>query len=187
MNDVHYRDAKESDADPLAAFFRQTFTDTFRHLYQPADLAAFLAQHAASHWAEQLRDDLFAVRVAEDAGGPIGLAKLGPVKLPVENSEFGLELRQLYVHQKARGSGVAARLMDWVVEEAEARRARDLYLSVYTENLRARRFYSRCGFVEVGPCVFMVGNQADEDIIMRRSLATASHARPHYALAQNRT
>ena len=171
MDDVHYRDADESDAEALAALFGEIFTETFGRLYEPADLAAFLSDHTPSRWAEQLRDDIFAVRVAEAEGEAVGLAKIGPVKLPVEDAGSGVELRQLYVHRSARGAGVSARLMDWVIEEARARGARDLYLSVYTDNLRAQRFYARFGFVSIGPCTFMVGNQADEDIIMRRSLA----------------
>jgi ribosomal protein S18 acetylase RimI-like enzyme len=70
-----------------------------------------------------------------------------------------------------RGSGVAGQLTAWAISEARSRGARNLYLSVYTENRRAQRFYSRYGFVEEGPCVFTVGNQADEDIIMRLTLA----------------
>ena len=54
--------------------------------------------------------------------------------------------------------------------EAKARGGQELYLTVYTENWRARRFYEKYGFVEIGPYKFMVGEQADEDIIMRASL-----------------
>ena len=58
-------------------------------------------------------------------------------------------------------------LMDWAMEEARVRGAREMFLTVYTDNHRARRFYERYGFTEVGPYHFMVGEQADEDIIMR--------------------
>jgi RimJ/RimL family protein N-acetyltransferase len=37
-------------------------------------------------------------------------------------------------------------------------------------NERARRFYDRYGFEAVGRYDFMVGNQADEDIIMMKAL-----------------
>ena len=171
MVEVHYRDANDSDAGPLAALFRDTFTETFQHLYDPSDLTAFLAQHTATHWAEQIRDPAFAVRIAEQNGLPVGLAKIGPVKLPVEEPGLSLELRQLYVFQPVRGSGVAGELTDWAIREARSRGARNVYLSVFTENQRAQKFYSRYGFVEVGPVVFMVGNQADKDVIMRLALA----------------
>jgi ribosomal protein S18 acetylase RimI-like enzyme len=165
-----FRDANEADADALAALFADVFIETFGHLYAPADLAAFLEGQTPPHWAEQLRDDAFAVRIAEDEGGAVGLAKIGPVKLPVDTADGDVELRQLYVHGRARGSGVAATLMDWTITQARLRGAKNLYLSVYTDNIRAQRFYARYGFVLIGPCVFMVGNQADEDIVMRLSL-----------------
>ena len=168
--DLRYRDATPDDAGTLARLFSDVFTETFGHLYDPADLEAFLAGHRAEHWAEQLRDPRFTVRIAEDGGQAVGLAKLGPLKLPVEGPIDPIELRQLYVAARARGTGVAAGLMSWVLEEAERRGARELYLSVYTDNVRAQRFYARYGFEVVGPCVFMVGNQADADIIIKRPI-----------------
>jgi ribosomal protein S18 acetylase RimI-like enzyme len=171
MVHVHYRDANDCDADALAALFRDAFTETFEHLYDPSDLTAFLAQHTAAHWAEQLRNPAFAVRVAEQDGQAVGLAKIGPVKLPVEDPSSSLELRQLYVLGPVRGSGVAAELTEWAIREARSRGARNLYLSVFTENIRAKKFYLRRGFVELGPVVFMVGNQADQDVIMKLALA----------------
>jgi GNAT superfamily N-acetyltransferase len=171
MNDIQYRDAKEGDAEALAALFSDTFRETFGHLYKPADLAAFLSEHTAGQWKEQLRDGAFAVRIADANGAAVGLAKLGPLKLPVEPPGPALELRQLYVTKQLRGSGVAAQLMEWLIGAARDRGAKELYLSVYTDNPRAQRFYARYGFGEVGPYVFMVGSQADQDIIMKRSLA----------------
>jgi ribosomal protein S18 acetylase RimI-like enzyme len=171
MDRIHFRDARVEDAAELAALFRETFTETFGHLYRADDLAAFLGEHTPEHWAEQLRDPQFAVRIAERDGMAVGLAKLGPVKLPVDDKANALELRQLYVAAEVRGSGIAAELMEWLVREARERGAAALYLSVYTDNERAQRFYRRYGFVSVGPCVFMVGSQPDEDVIMRRDLS----------------
>ncbi len=126
--------------------------------------------HGASHWADQLRDPAFAVRLAEADGSAAGYAKLGPLRLPVEPPGPALELRQLYVDKRWRGAGIAPALMDWTIAEARERGAAELYLSVYTRNPRARRFYDRYGFEEVGPYRFMVGKQADEDVIMRLEL-----------------
>jgi GNAT superfamily N-acetyltransferase len=163
---IIYRDATEADAGALAELFRESFCATFGHLYTPANLATFLAGHGPEQWVEQLRDEAIPVRIAE-SDGLVGLAKLGPLKLPVETEAPAMELRQIYVLHRMHGAGVGVQLMDWAIAEARRRGAAELYLSVYTDNFRAQRFYEKYGFVAVGPYVFMVGDHADEDIIMK--------------------
>lgn len=167
---IRYRPAEPDDSERLVALFHDSFRDTFGPLYDPQDLALFLAGHTAENWRDQLESDDFAVRLAEEDNELIGFIKLGPVKLPVEPRGKAVELRQLYVLAPWQGSGAAQELMDWGMAEARRRGADELYLAVFTDNRRARRFYGRYGFDEVGPYAFMVGNQADEDVIMRLAL-----------------
>lgn len=167
---IAYRDATPADAPALAELGATSFTQTFGHLYTPADLALFLDTHTPAAWQAQLDDDRFAVRLAEEDGAPVGFAKLGPPHLPFTPRERAVELRQLYVLAPWQGAGVAAALMDWVIASARERGADALFLSVFTDNHRARRFYDRYGFASVGTYAFMVGTQADEDIVMRLAL-----------------
>lgn len=159
-----------ADAPALAALARQTFTETFGHLYAPADLAAFLEQHVPEEWAAQIDDPAYAIRVAEAGGAFAGYAKLGPPSLPFTPPRDAIELRQFYLLAPWHGGGVAQTMMAWVIEEARDRGCSWLYLSVFTDNPRARRFYARHGFEEVGPYAFKVGNHEDEDIVMRLAL-----------------
>jgi len=167
---VTYRRAGIEDAAAVDRVFRISFVDTFAHLYRPEDLEAFLAKFSLDAWVRELGDERFVFQLAEADGLPIGFVKLGPPELPIESDEPWVELRQLYVINEWRGAGAARHLMDWALEETRARGVKDLYLTVYTDNHRARRFYEKYGFVEVGPYAFMVGEQADEDVIMRKTL-----------------
>lgn len=167
---VSYRDAKPADAATLNRIFDTVFCGTFGHLYRPEDLQAFLSGFTIADWEGQLRDPAFAVRIAEADGEAAGFAKLGPLKLAVQPNGPAMLLDQLYVLENHHGSGVARALMDWVIDEARRRGARALYLTVFIDNHRARRFYERYGFEDVGRYDFMVGEQADEDIIMRKAL-----------------
>jgi GNAT superfamily N-acetyltransferase len=167
---IDYRDATVDDAALLSTLSRRSFSETFGHLYAPDDLAAFLARLDVSAWAGELGDFRFRVRLAEDDGAAVGFAKLGPPSLPFEPRGASAELRQLYVLAPWHGSEVARTLMAWVIASARAAGAADLYLSVFTENPRARRFYERHGFERIGTYAFMVGNHADEDDIMRLAL-----------------
>lgn len=60
--------------------------------------------------------------------------------------------------------------MDWTIATARARGASELILSVYVDNHRAKAFYTRYGFVDIGRYDFPVGDTIDEDRIMRLSL-----------------
>jgi GNAT superfamily N-acetyltransferase len=165
------RDAVMEDAPAIDALFRASFIETFAQLYDPADLAAFFAKFTPAAWQGELADPDFAFRLAEEGTRLAGYAKISSLSLPVEPAGPAAELRQLYVATPWHGAGIAPVLMDWVLAQAHARGARELYLTVFTGNVRARRFYARYGFEEVGPYAFMVGSQADEDLIMRLNLA----------------
>lgn len=167
---VSYRNATAADAEALAELGVRTFTHTFGHLYQPGDLEIFLQNHSTSNWEKELNDPAFEVRVAETDGQMIGYVKLGPPHLPFEPRGEAAELRQLYVVEEAKGQGVAHELIRWVIDRARDLRADHLYLSVFTDNHRARRFYEKYGFEPEGTYAFMVGNHADEDIVMRLKL-----------------
>ncbi|HEX6661305.1 MAG TPA: GNAT family N-acetyltransferase [Sphingomicrobium sp.] len=167
---VTYRDATVEDAAELARIFDLSFCDTFAHLYRPEDLESFLSGFGVPEWEAQLRDPECAFRIAELDARQIGYVKIGPQKLPVETERRALLLDQLYVLKEHHGAGIAGALMDWALAEAKRRGAEEIYLTVFVENHRARRFYDRYGFEAVGRYDFMVGNHVDEDVIMRKSL-----------------
>ena len=165
-----YRDATADDGPAIDGLFKSVFCGTFGHLYRAEDLDAFLAQFTLEAWRTQLTDPAYAVRLAEQDGQAIGYAKLGPMKLPLEEDRPSILLSQLYVDPAHHGQGVAHALMDWAFSEARRRGKEHLYLTVFIDNPRARRFYERLGFEEVGRFDFMVGKQADHDIVMRKHL-----------------
>ena len=167
---VTLRTATAADVEAIDRIFRTSFCDTFAHLYRPEDLDAFLGKFTREAWLGEINDPAYAVRIAEDDGQPAGYLKLGPLSLPVEPAGKAIELRQLYVLKEWHGTGIARDLTEWFLAEARERGAQEVYLTVYTDNHRARRFYERYGFEVIGPYAFMVGEQADEDLIMRLTL-----------------
>ena len=168
---ISYRDATPADGAVLGGIARATFIETFGPLYKLEDLAGFLEQGSDAAYGAELADPGMEVRFAEVGSSPIGFCKIGPLKLPAETAVRGaIELRQLYIYKPWQGEGVAAVLTEWAIGRARARGALEIWLSVFTENPRARRFYARYGFEEVAPYAFMVGDQADEDLLCRLRL-----------------
>lgn len=164
------RDGVPNDAAALDRLFDTVFCETFGHLYRAEDLDAFLKSYGVGDWERDLADPAYAFRVAETDGEIVGYVKLGPLEIPVDSSRPALLLDQIYVDKQHHGAGIASALMEWALDAAARRGAEELYLTVFIDNHRARRFYDRYGFEAVGRYDFMVGEQADHDIIMRKML-----------------
>ena len=172
MSDVVYRDATVDDCDALSALMRETFCETFAHLYRAEDLNAFLAASytPAQQYAEIIDPDT-ETRLAEQDGALMGYAQIGPFKLPHDaGPAHALELYRLYVRRVVQGKGVAATLMDWAMARMRARGASMAFLGVWSENFRAQKFYARYGFERVGAYQFPVGEALDDEYILRAPL-----------------
>jgi len=167
---ITYRNALPADGDELAAVARRCFTETFGALYRQEDLKAHLdSAYGENGLIGVLRDDDYRVRLAIEDDAIIGYCTVGPVAFPGDWPDT-IELHNLYVLGPWQGEGVAPVLMDWTLDTARARHAREIVLSVYVDNHRAKRFYQRYGFVEVGQYTFMVGNHPDDDRLMKLTL-----------------
>ena len=60
--------------------------------------------------------------------------------------------------------------MQWALATARMEDAPEIYLTVFDHNARAKRFYTRHGFAEVGRCTFRLGERVDDDRIWRKAL-----------------
>jgi len=165
-----YRTATEEDAAKLAAFARSSWVATFGGLYPPEDLNAYLetnfgAEIQRAQIATPDEDYLLACEGDEI----VGYCRMGRLELPVEDVG-AVELHRLYVHERVKGAGVAATLMQYALDWARARGAHAIYLSVWENNPRAQRFYRRYGFADHSEWKFMVGRVADRDLIWKLTL-----------------
>lgn len=164
------RRAQPTDAAVLAELGARTFIDAFAHLYSQQDLQAFLDEsHSAQAYAKLLASPLYALWLAVDGDEPLGYALAGPCGLPHEDArpEDG-ELKRLYVSSAAQGGGLGAKLFEEALAWLERDGPRTLWISVWSENHGAQRFYGRYGFTKAGEYEFIVGEQRDHEFIYRR-------------------
>lgn len=170
--DLAFRDALESDAADLAEIGRETFVETFGHLYPAADLKAYVDDtYSTERMAADLRDPEIEVRVAFSGKRMAAYCKIGPCKLPIDTGpEPALELHRVYVYQARQGVGVGRILLAWAIERARRRGATNLFLGVWESNDRAIALYRSRGFETVGTYKLKVGDTLDDEIIMRLRL-----------------
>lgn len=164
------RRAGPADAAALAAIGEATFRETFGHLYPPQDLAAFVAQaYDLERTAAALADPAHASWLVEADGEAMGYASVGPCALPhPEVTRACGELKRIYLKAPWQGSGLAARLYETARAWLERDGPRPIWLGVWSENLKAQRFYARLGYVHVGEYGFRVGGTIDREFIFRR-------------------
>lgn len=170
MPRVIVRLATPADAAVLAELGAATFVETFGHLYTPADLQAFLDDsHTVAAYAKVLADPGYALWLAEQDGRAIGYAQAGCCGLPhAEVQPADGELKRLYIRADAQNGGSGRALMDVAMAWLLADGPRTLWLSVWSENLGAQRFYARYGFAFAGEYEFIVGAQRDREFMYRR-------------------
>jgi ribosomal protein S18 acetylase RimI-like enzyme len=165
------RRAVRGDAAALSRIAMQTFTDTFGHLYPDEDLQDFLrTNYAIAEWTRLLCDDTSAVWLLEDDGEAVGYAHAGPCALPHSDAsaEDG-ELKRLYVLSRASNSGWGGQLFQNALEWLERNGPRTIWISVWSQNLGAQRFYTRWGFSKAGEYEFPVGRVRDHEFMFRRN------------------
>ncbi|MGL6043989.1 MAG: GNAT family N-acetyltransferase [Sandaracinobacteroides sp.] len=167
------RRATAADAPAVRALFCASFTATFGHLYPPDELAEWLEGCPEQRFKEECTEPDFAVMLGEQGGRLMGYCTLGTQDLEFPLAQPSWVLRQLYLDAPAKGSGLADALLEWAIAETRARGLANVYLTVWVGNRRARRFYERHGFREVGSYKFKVGSTIDDDRILHLSLDEA--------------
>jgi ribosomal protein S18 acetylase RimI-like enzyme len=173
--------ANMNDAGLLAEFGARTFSETFAADNSPADMAAYLASSfSEAQQTAELADPESTFHIARSNGVAVGYAMLrtGSVLDPVTDDN-PIELVRLYVSREHLGRGVGAALMRVCISEASRHGHRTLWLGVWEHNHRAQSFYRKWNFHQVGTHIFQLGNDAQTDILMERSITAfdimASH------------
>lgn len=164
------RRAVLADAAALAELAERTFTDAFGAMNRPDDLARHNAEsYGEAVQARELADPATTTIVADHQGALVAYAQVrrGDVPDRVTGAD-PIELVRFYVSREWHGKGLAQELMARVLSTAEEVGARTVWLGVWEQNPRGIAFYRKCGFVDVGSKVYVVGSDPQTDRVMTR-------------------
>lgn len=167
------RRAVAHDVDRLALVGAATFLETFAGILDgDAIVAHCQKEHSPAAYRRYLDDGGQAWLVEAAIGGaPVGFALVGNPNLPGASSDgTDLELKRIYTLSRFHGGGVGGALMQEAVSHAERAGFRRLLLGVYIGNARARAFYARMGFSQIGERTFRVGDRDYDDVVLARPL-----------------
>jgi diamine N-acetyltransferase len=164
------RRATVADAAKLSLIGCATFLESFANDHDGDETVRYLAEdQSAAYYENALADPAkVAWLIEEKAGCPVGYAMAQPSRLPFTDPH-DFELKRIYMLSKWHGSGWGSKLYQTVEDEARARGAKRLVLSVYVVNFAAQQFYLKRGFQEIGRWIFE-GFDSSEDFVYAKAL-----------------
>lgn len=164
------RPATSLDAHQLCAFASRMFRETFAAQNRPEDMAAYLASaFSDARQLSQIEDPDTVTLLVEHGSTLVGYAQLHQAEPPdCVPDRQAIELVRFYIDRALQGRGFAHRLMQATLSAATPR-SRSMWLGVWERNVRARAFYAKWGFVDVGSHVFVLGSDRQTDRILWRA------------------
>jgi ribosomal protein S18 acetylase RimI-like enzyme len=107
----------------------------------------------------------------EENDTPIGYLKLNMGASQTElNDNTALEIERIYVTQAYQGKKIGQQLYEKAIQVAKEKGVEYIWLGVWEENHKAIHFYSKNGFVPFDKHIFILGDEAQTDIMMKLSI-----------------
>lgn len=172
----HIRPATDKDVPAIVDIGRRVFSASFAHTMTSLDLVTYLDEtYTPKHVLRNLGDaaQTWFVATTTDVQSTLaGFAVLrrGASEPVVDPYPKPIELLRMYVDSPFHGTGAARMLMEAGIEHARREGYQTLWLGVYEENAKAKRFYDKFGFRHVGAHDFVTGETVTTDLLMVKSL-----------------
>lgn len=172
MDGITLRPCLPAEWQALQTFGREVFFHTFRAFNTPENMTAYLETAFSDQQVQaELNNPDSAFWLALDGERIVGYLKTntGPAQHDLQDAG-GIEIERIYVDPAFMGRGLAALLLDKAKALARAQQAPFIWLGVWEHNPRAIRFYEKSGFRVFGQHTFMLGDDAQTDLLMRLDL-----------------
>lgn len=170
--EIKIEQINHSHIEALQQIGRQTFSETFAESNSAENMAKYLEE---AYSFEKLNEEinnpnsLFYFAMLDEK--VIGYLKLN---MGVSQTELqdknAIEIERIYVLKDFHGKKVGQLLFDKAIKIAKEQQVAYVWLGVWEENKRALQFYTKNGFVEFDQHIFVLGDEAQTDIMMKLAL-----------------
>ncbi len=169
MEEIVIQEVTKIDLLALQRISVQTFSETFATTNTEENMTSYLneAYSLVKLTAEiNNSDSKFYFSIFENR--VIGYLKLNFGKSQTElKDSMALEIERIYVLQEFHGKKVGQILYDKAIQVANQMQKEYVWLGVWEENKRALSFYKKNGFIEFDKHIFILGDDAQTDIMMK--------------------
>mgnify|MGYP000011634770 CR=1 FL=1 len=173
MNEtVTIRSCSLNDAQTILSMGIRTFRDTFDDMNTPENMMLYINKtFTLRKIKEEIKEPGSLFFIAEKDEEAVGYARVRTSKKPEGlNGSSALEIERLYADKKFIGKRVGHTLMSACLQYAKEHGHDVVWLGVWESNARAIAFYEKWGFEKFGSHVFLLGTDAQTDLLMKKNL-----------------
>lgn len=158
-----------NDLQVLREIGMQTFIEAFSSQNTAENMGMYLADKFSDEgMALELSNPGSTFFIAQYQGDAIGYLKLNTGNAQTDlTDKHAMEIERIYVLQSMHGKRVGHFLLQTAIDEAGKAGVEFLWLGVWEHNEKAIQFYLKHGFEPFGTHVFMLGNDAQTDMLMK--------------------
>ena len=164
---VHIPDVRQ-----LQAISMDTFTEAFSADNSAENMRQYLDKaFSIEKLQSEIQDPNTRFYFALNDKKVIGYLKINfGTSQTVPQDEKAVEIERIYLSSAFYGKNIGQQLIAKAIEIARQADAPFIWLGVWEHNPRAIRFYSKNGFVAFDEHLFMLGEEAQRDLLMKRLL-----------------
>jgi len=172
MAEIVIKRVKRDETLQLQKLCKQTFLETYASGNTEEDMKRYLNEAFSSdRLEEELTDKDSEFYFALLDSMPIGYLKINLGKSQTEiKGGNSLEIQRIYVLKEFQGRKVGKSLFRKALEIAQQKRLDFIWLGVWEENPKAIQFYKKLDFEAFDKHTFVLGDDPQTDIMMKKDL-----------------
>lgn len=151
---------------------RQTFFETFEDSNTEEDMKKYLKESFADEKIKrEMTNPNSMFYLAMDKNYPAGYLRINFDGAQSEKDYPGsLEVERLYITKDQKRKGIGSELMKIAIDHAKKAGVPYMWLGVWEHNYPAQEFYKSFGFEFFGAHTFVLGNDPQTDLLMKKVL-----------------
>jgi ribosomal protein S18 acetylase RimI-like enzyme len=172
MERIQIYRATINDLYPLQQLASSTFYESFASMNTAADMKKYMDESfSVEKMSDQLNDPFSEWYIAKMDQQPVGYLKLNFGSSQTELKDIhAVEIERIYVLKAFHGKKIGQQLFDTALTIAQNKNAPYLWLGVWEHNQSALAFYTKNGLVPFDKHLFMLGEDKQTDVLMKREL-----------------
>jgi len=172
MSSIIIHPAEIKDLETIRHIGKLTFSETFAENNSEDAMKKYLEESFSTEkMLSELNNPDSYFFIAWEENDPVGYLKVNAGKAQTEmQDETSLEIERIYVKKSHHGKKVGQILYNQALETARSLKKSYLWLGVWEQNERALNFYRKNGFTEFDKHIFVLGDDEQTDLMMKKIL-----------------